>query len=365
MSASWIGKQRSILCIVWTSLVCLAFSSCQNEVKESESTDTSIDSLRYATKFLISESEITVKEPWPGAHDQKYQRTKVPKRIVCTSTTHLQSLELLGVEHTLVGFPSTDYIYSPSLRAMVSDGKIKDLGAEANLNMELLISLNPDLVIAFDAGGNSGILTQIEEAGIPVMLNADYLETSALGRAEWIKFFGAIFNKKKEADSIFTAIESKYYTLKGLASNVSSRPTIISGIVYGDVWFLPAGKNWSSAFYQDAGGQYLWADNENTGWLELSFESVFDKGRNADFWIGVGGFASREQVSGQDGRYTQFSAFNDKKLFNYDNRLNEFGGNDFFESAYSRPDLVLADLIHILHPELLPDYRPVYYRHLP
>lgn len=322
------------------------------------------DDLKHASKFKIEGNQLIVLEPWPGAAPKTYRLPENPKRIICTSTTHLYSLELLGLEESLIGFANNSYISSSLFRERVEKGLIKDVGADGNLNLELIIGLQPDLVIAFDAIGNSDDLQRIENVGIPVLLNADYMETSALGRAEWIKFFGAIFKRENLADSIFDEIESNYYDLISLTQNVSDRPSVLSGNVYGDTWFMPGGQNNSGRFFYDAGGQYTWGQDSTSGWLELSFESVFDQAQDASYWIGMGSFSSLESIVAQDERYADFEAFKQGNVFNYNQRQVPGGGNDFFESGYSRPDLILADLIYILHPELLPGHELYYYRRL-
>ena len=230
------------------------------------------------------------------------------------------------------------------------------------INLELLLATQPDVVIAFDLGGESSILDKIIEAGIPIVYNSDFLEETALGRAEWIKFFGYIFDKFNLADSIFNGIVERYDQLKNLTQNVIERPSVFSGVVYGDTWFLPGGKNWSAQFIRDAGGTYIWGDDMSPGWLELSFETVLDRAREAQFWIGVASINTRAELMTQDSRYELFEAYQKQRIYNYNKRIGENGGFDFFESAYARPDLVLADLIWILHPELLPNHITYYFQ---
>lgn len=321
--------------------------------------------IRYATKFAISDNKLIINEPWPGATQPlTYTPPISARRIVATSTTHLPYLEMLGLADRIVGFPSTRYISSPAIRQLVADGKITDLGPDGNINLELLISLQPDVVFAFDMGNESTMLDKIKEAGIEVVYDTDFLETSALGRAEWLKFFGAYFHKEEKADSIFNSIELRYDSLKSLAKEATHHPTIFSGVMYGDVWFLPGGENWSAGFYKDAGGHYLWAEDSASGWLELSFEAVLEKAHKADYWIGTGTFHSQKEILDQDSRYGAFDAFKNGSVFNYSKRSSPSGGYDFFESAYTRPDLVLSDLISILHPELMPGYQTYYFEQI-
>jgi iron complex transport system substrate-binding protein len=325
--------------------------------------------VKYASAFHFEKNDsieyLVIDEPWPNAIEKKkYVLGKAYERIVCTSTSHLPYFEMLGMEESVIGFPSLKYISSETFIDRANQGLLTDLGPDGGMNMELLIGLNPDAVVAFDMGGESTTLDKIEESNIPVIYNSDFLEQSPLGRAEWIKFFGALLNKRKEADSIFRVIEKEYLRLENLGSGVPSKPTILSGVVYGDTWFLPGGNNWAATFFTNAGGEYLWENDTTSGWLELSFEAVYDKGNNADFWIGTSTINTKNELLGQDARYADFNPFNSNQVYNYSKRIGPNGGYDFFESGYSRPDLVLADLIKILHPDLLPEYETYYFQKL-
>ena len=342
---------------------CVLFGCEKNKSIDQFQKNISGQSMDYATKFNIQEDHLKVIEPWPGAASAiKYKFEKIPERVVVTSTTHLPYLELLGLEDKLVGFVGTNNIYSEKINAKLKNGQIIEVGINGKINLELLLATQPDVVIAFDLGGESSILDKIIEAGIPIVYNSDFLEETALGRAEWIKFFGYIFGELNLADSIFNGVIERYHQLKNLTQNVIERPSVFSGVVYGDTWFLPGGKNWSAQFIKDAGGTYIWGDNMSTGWLELSFETVLDRAREAEFWIGVASINTRAELMTQDSRYELFEAYQKQRIYNYNKRIGENGGFDFFESAYARPDLVLADLIWILHPELLPNHVTYYFQ---
>ncbi len=314
---------------------------------------------------MLNKDQIIVLEPWPGAtKPQVFKLTEIPEKIVVTSTTHLPYLEMLDVDKSLIGFPNTQYIYSPGFRSAIESGRLIDLGPDGNLNIELLFSLDPDVVIAFDMGNESATLDKIQEANIPVLYNSDYLETSSLGRAEWIKFFGALFDKRKEADSIFDGVVKNYEKYKTLVKGTDYQPKVFSGVLYGDAWFLPGGRNWSSQFISDAGGEYLWQSDSSSGWMELSFESVYSKAFDADYWIGTSTFNSLDELASQDSRYRSFHAFAERKVYSYNLRRSPGGGFDYFESGYSRPDLVLADIIKILHPQRLQSHEFHYFTKL-
>lgn len=342
--------------------------SCAQQPSENIDLETT-DEVRYATAFHFEKNDsieyLVIDEPWPNAIEKKkYKLGTAYERIVCTSTSHLPYFEMLGMEASVIGFPSLKYISSETFIERAKKGLLTDLGPDGSMNMELLIGLNPDAVVAFDMGGESTTLDKIEESNIPVIYNSDFLEQSPLGRAEWIKFFGALLNKRKEADSIFSSIEKEYLRLAEIGANVRERPSILGGVVYGDTWFLPGGKNWAATFFKNAGGEYLWEKDTTSGWLELSFEAVYEKGNDADFWIGTSTLNTKDEMMGQDARYADFNPFSDDQVYNYNKRIGPNGGYDFFESGYSRPDLILADLIKILHPELLPEYETYYFQKL-
>lgn len=349
--------------------------------------------IKYASKFKIEVKKgytvVTVLNPWQGA-DQDYvyvlvsdrqetpdlaafrksqneiiQEVKVPlERVVLTSTTFIPLLEQLGEAAALVGFPGTEHISSEKVRKHIDEGKVENLGAEAQLNIERLINLNPDALMDYAMQGENKSGTLARKGGIPVLYNADYLETSPLGRAEWIKFAGAFFDKAEKADSIFNALEQNYDSLKVLASKTTIKPTVFSGIVYGDTWFLPGGRNSAAQFLKDAQADYLWRDTPNEGSIKLSFEAVYDKAHDADFWIGAASFNSLQEIKNADSRYANFRAFKEGNVYTYNAKVGAKGGLTFFELGYARPDLVLADHIKMLHPELLPDYELYFYKQL-
>ncbi len=227
-----------------------------------------LDTLKYAEGFTVRHEGnvkyVTVNYPYPGAtegyqyllvpagedvpvHDEKTQVIRTPiKKIVCTSTTHIPLLDYIGETNSLIGFPTTDYISSEVMRKRIDDGNVTDLGIDKGMNIELLYSLHPELVMGYTMGNDLGQQKKIQELGIPVVTNAEYLEKHPLGRAEWIKFVALFYNKEREADSVFAFIEKEYLTTQALVMKAAQQPTVLSGIVYGDAWFMPAGKNYAA-----------------------------------------------------------------------------------------------------------------------
>ena len=279
------------------------------------------------------------------------------QKIVVTSTTHIPMVELLNEETAIVGFPYAKYVSSAKTRVLIDEGKIQEIGKESSLNTEILLDLQPELVVGYSVSSADKSLTTIQKSGINVIYNGDWLEETPLGRAEWIKFFGVLFDKEKQADSIFKVIESNYLEAKQIALKSTKKPTILSGAIMSkDIWNLPAGESFVAQFLIDANLDYLWKNTEGKGSLSLSFESVFDKGQNADYWITPGYFSSKEQLLNSNEIYKKFNAFQNDKIYTPILKKGKTGGAIYYELAGTRPDLVLKDLIKITNPELLPNY---------
>ncbi|MCM5662861.1 ABC transporter substrate-binding protein [Galbibacter mesophilus] len=285
-------------------------------------------------------------------------------KFVATSTTHIPAIEALGISDKLVGFPGLDYISSEGIRAKIKEGWIKELGLNEQINTEVLLDLEPEMVMGFTVNGENKTYSNIQNANIPVVYNGDWVEESPLGKAEWIKFFGLLFKKEKLADSIFKTVASNYNKAKTLAKKTKRRPTVLSGSMFRDIWYVPAGESWMAQFLNDANVDYLWNESEGTGSLSLNFESVLEKAQNADYWIGSGQFTSYSQLSDSNKHYEQFEVFKNKNIYTFGLTKGETGGLLFYELAPSRPDIVLKDLIHILHPEILEDHEPVFFKPL-
>jgi len=183
-----------------------------------------------------------------------------------------------------------------------------------------------------------------------------------LGRAEWIKFFGILFDKEQLADSIFNVIENNYLEAKKIALKSTKQQTVLSGAIMSkDIWNLPAGDSFVAQFLEDANVNYLWKNTKGKGSLSLSFESVFEKGINADYWIAPGYFSSKEQMLSSNKLYEKFSTFKEDKIYSPSIKKGKTGGIIYYELAPTRPDLVLKDIIKITNPELLPNYKLTFF----
>ncbi|WP_051935727.1 ABC transporter substrate-binding protein [Salegentibacter sp. Hel_I_6] len=367
----------------------LVLSACKNDKKEQNTVSVQPENsveLKHANNFTIREFKdfyiLEIETPWPDAKegftyllakenaqipsDLEYdQKVQIPvKKMVVTSTTHIPALEALKEENSLIGFPGLDYISSEKTRKLINSGEIKELGKNENINTEVLIDLEPDIVIGFAIDGNNKTFETIQKTGIPVMYNGDWTEKTPLGKAEWIKFFGAFYDKLEEAENIFNQIETDYTEAKELAKSAKETPKVLSGAMYKDQWYLPYGNSWQAQFIRDANANYIYADTEGNGSMALSFENVLDKAQDADFWISAGQYTTYSQLLEESAHYQQFEAVENKKVYSVSLTKGETGGVLYFELGPQRPDLVLKDLVSIFHPNLLPEYENRFFKAL-
>ena len=373
-----------LLKIIFLSIFLVIFS-CKKENNTIKSNYIK-SSIKYAKGFDIqyfdNYKKIVIKSPYPDAKEQfeyilianenssKFKSEAVPvihtpvEKIVVTSTTHIPMLELLDEENSLIGFPNLQYISSEKTVKNIQQGNIRELGKGEHINTEVLIDIAPEVVVSFSMTSANKMFSTIEKAGIPVLLNGDWLEETPLGRAEWIKFFGALYNKEKEADSIFASIEKEYSQAVEIAKNAEKKPTVLSGVMFKDSWNLPAGESFVAQFLKDANTNYLWSNTKGKGSLSLNFETVYEKGQHAEFWIAPGHYKSLKELNEANDHYTQFEAFKTNNIYSFANTTGTTGGVLYYELAPVQPQIVLKDIIKITHPELLPNYQPFFLKKL-
>jgi len=366
-------------------LLLFTFVNCKKETVTNQ-IKVPKNEVKYAKGFSIINydgfSIVNVTNPWPNANKsytyilkekngivpenlKQFTTINVPiKTIVVTSTTHIPSLEMLGVEKSLVGFPKLDYISSEKVRALIDAKKIKELGSNHSLNTEVLIDLQPNVIIGYGLDNSNPTLDNLEKNGLKVLLNGDWNEQTPLGKAEWIKFFGALYGKQELANTLFSKIEKDYLKTLEIAKKATSNPTILAGDMFEDKWYLPQGTSWGCQLLKEAKGNYLWSETSGTGSLALSFETVLEKGKEADLWITSGQFSSLKQMTDANSHYAQFKAFQQKNVYSFSGKKGKTGGVLYYELAPNRPDLVLKDIVKILHPELLVGYKPFFFKKL-
>ncbi len=263
-----------------------------------------------------------------------------------------------------MGFPGLDYISSPAIRKKIESGSVSELGANEQLNTEMVLAAAPEVVVGFGVSDAPGAYRPVSDAGIPVIFNGDWMEQNPLGKAEWIKFFGLLLDAGSRAGEHFREVERAYIEARDLATGAPERPTVLSGALYRDIWYLPGGESWAAAFIEDANARYLWQDASGSGSLSLSLEAVLEKGSGADFWIAPAQFTSYTEMEAANPHYRQFRAFRERRIFGYAATRGPGKGLLYYEMAPTRPDWVLKDLVHFLHPGFLPDYQPVFFKPL-
>ena len=335
--------------------------------------------LNYATGFAVNNfedyKEVIVFSPWKkGEIYARYylvkdiktktpndgEKIKIPlKTLASTSVTHLEFLSLLDEIQTITGVCSPALIYNPELQKNIQAGKITDLGDAFSLNVEKTLVLKPEALMTSGFNQADAAAQRIGQAGIPVIFNNEWMETSLLGRAEWIKFVAVFYNKEQLADSIFTDIEKRYNELKDRALKVKKKPKVMSGNNFRGTWYMPAGQSFMGQLFRDAGGDYFYANDTTTGSLPLNVETVLKNFAETDVWLNVN-FSTIDELIKTDSKHEFFHPVITRQVYNFNKRLLPSTANDFWESAVARPDLLLGDVIAILHPELLPDYEFVY-----
>jgi len=368
----------------WGSIFIFLLFSCSP--KQSEKSDTAAtDSLQlqYAEGFKVlyheKYKEVVVYSPWKkGDIYARYflvespniqtpangQKVIIPlKSLAATSVTQFEFLSLLGELNSLTAVCSPHLIYNKTILKKFNDGELIDLGDAFNINVEKTMQLKPDAVMMSGYNQNDPYSERVSKAGIPVIINVEWMENSLLARAEWIKFVAAFYNKEKMADSIFVDISTRYENTKAKAAKVSVKPHIMPGNSFRGTWYMPAGRNYMAKLYADAGADYFYKNDTTTGSLPLNVETVLKNFSSCTVWLNCN-YNSLEELKNADSKHTLFEAFRQKQVYNFNNRLLPSSANDFWESAVARPDLLLSDVIAILHPELLPEYKFIYTKKL-
>lgn len=290
----------------------------------------------------------------------------VTQKIICISTNHIAEMAALGLVDSIAGVANVELVNNEQLLKAVSNNSISDIGSN-ELNYEKMATLRPSFVFTYGIyDGGDKLQNKLRSLHLTAVLNMDYMEQEPLARAEWIKFVAAFYNREAEADSIFKGIESRYLALKQLADSAESKPTAFCNLPFKDVWYMPCGENYMARLLADGGADFLWKDAPATNGLNLSldYEAVFAKAANADFWLNTNFCKSLQEIKDVDRKNIFFKAFKTGQVYNNDKRNTKANGFDFWESGVVNPDKILADLIYIFHPDLLPGHQLYYYRQL-
>ena len=269
-------------------------------------------------------------------------------RSMIFSTVHCAMLMDFGKQDCIAGVADLKYIKIPFIQQQVQQGKITDVGDGLSPVVEKIIDQRPDALF-LSPFENSGGYGKLEDIDIPIVECAEYMESTPLGRAEWLRFYGLLFGCEQKADSLFDAIDKNYNQLKTLVTQ-KNRPSVLLDNVTGSVWYVPGGKSTIGQMIQDAGGSYPWAADEHSGSVSLPFENVLEKAGETDVWLFR--YSSDHDITYDELRsehhgYNQFKAFREKNVYGCNVEL-----SPFYEETPFRPDWLLNDFIRILHPEL-------------
>ena len=375
--------KQSISAFILASLLLLV--SCVSNKKTSlEAFNQDIYTPEYASGFKILGADnvqstlIQVFNPWQGAKDVEmsyfisrngeqapagFTGPTIPagaKQIVCMSSSYIAMLDALGQADRIVAVSGIDYVSNPYIIA--HKDSIKDMGPE--MNYELLLGLKPDVVLLYGIGdAQTAVTDKLKELSIPYMYVGEYLEESQLGKAEWMVALSELTDSREKGIEIFSEIPKRYQTLKDLTASVEQRPTVMFNTPWNDSWIMPSTKSYMAQLVNDAGADYIYKENTSNSSAPIGLETAYGLIQKADYWINVGMASTLDELKAVNPKFTDAKSVREKTAYNNNLRLTATGGNEYWESAVVRPDIVLRDLIHIFHPELVSDSL-YYYRHL-
>jgi iron complex transport system substrate-binding protein len=373
---------RSVL--IGTSLFALLFSGCNNSSKSGAKSSVSafttepshyarefsikkysnfkvlevrdpFDTLRYLVRYVL----VPFKEELPKHLPEGIVVRTPVKSIGVTSSNDAGFIARISELAAINSVAEKNYIHQPLIDEQFKKGKIADIGSAMNINAEKLMHASPQILFVSTFKDNK--YGHLKQTGIPLIQISDYMENHPLGRAEWIRFFGAFFEKDALANTIFDSIANHYENLCKLTKQLSAtqRPTIFAGKLYGNIWYMAGGKSYIGHFFKDAGASYLWANRQETGSFPLDFESVYQKAINADYWQVLDfyeGTYTYQNISKEYSPYSNFKAFKTKKIIFCNTRY-----QSYYEQGILEPEVILADLIKILHPQLLKEHQNKYF----
>ena len=380
-----MNKQSTLLSILFVVVVALASCRGGNNTSLSQADGDTV-ALKYSSLLTIVEHDgyvvADIKNPWkpgkmlhryylvPRTSDNKPQTSdltdgtviEIPiQRAAVFTTVHCALLTELGLGSHIVGVADSKYIKVPYIQQQIKAGRIVDCGNGLNPIVEKIMDVKPD-VIMLSPFENSGGYGKTEEIGIPLIECAEYMETSPLARAEWMRFYGLLFGAGDEADALFHNVDSSYVALKQQAAQAGNGRSVIVDKVVGSVWYMPGGRSTIGQMLQDAGGQYPWATDDQSGSLSLPFETVLERGGESDVWMlrysSDHDWDYKELLSGHRG-YSQLKAFRQHEVYGCNVEQSHF-----YEDTPFHPDRLLCDFLQILHPDIigLPPLR--YYKKL-
>ncbi len=348
-----------------------------------------VDAVRFSVQYFNHYKVLSVSDAFDGAPEFSYvlvqcgaplppaedfpagaQFIDVPTgNLITLSTTQLPALSQLDLLDHLIGVDSGFYISAPEVTDMIAAGDVAEVGFGAEINIERVLELEPDLVFSYGYNPATDAHPVLLEAGVFTAMDASWRELSPLGRAEWLKFSALFYNQEARANEIYADIAADYEALKTLAADLSEaeRPKVLINafLGYADAWFIPGDDTYVGQLIDDAGGELLLAEEGSATSAGMSFEAVYESGLDADIWLveTFGVYAGADLLA-LDNRFGDFTAYQLGNIWNNNRDENANGGNNYYESGVANPHLVLADLLAIFHPDLLPGHDFAFYHRL-
>jgi iron complex transport system substrate-binding protein len=346
-------KLKFLLLIAFLALIC-----CKREQKISSNEWTSISNhLQYKDQ----NDDLQLKS---GNFTYNFKKNQIPfKKIILLNASMAGYISELEAENLIIGVSSPEYIYSDKIQNLIKEGKIQNVGSDQKYDVEKIISLKPDAIFTNHIASFDNAYQLLKNNGIQVIFLDEYMEQKPLEKTDYIKLFGKLLGKDKEAETKYNEIEKNYNELKQLALKAQSKPIVLANEMYGDVWYMPGGKTSVANFIADANAEYILKNNTEEKALTMSFEEVFAKSNGVQYWVNAGNHASKKEILSLNPFYGKLNVFNKGKIYGVTGKERQ-KANDFFESGIVRADLVLKDYIKIFHPELLPDYLLTYMKEL-
>jgi len=323
-------------------------------------TDVTIDNPwkegRVLHRYRLVPSAATQSQP--TGKDDGFTLVRVPlQRSVVFTSVHAALLQQLGASSQVAGVADLKYMKVPYVREGVARGTIEDCGDGMSPVIEKIIDAEADAIL-LSPFENSGGYGRLEDINIPLIECAEYMEQSPLARAEWIRFYGLLYDRQRQADSIFAIVDSNYGLLKKVATTSRINPTVLMDKQTGSVWYVPGGRSTIGRMLQDARCNYPYAADEHSGSLALPFESVLEKCGEADVWL----FRydseqpmTRARLMTEQPGYQQLQPVKTGRLYGCNVMTSMF-----YEESPFRPDYLLQDFIQILHPDI-PNLLPLRY----
>ncbi len=383
----WLGS-------VFFLLVIISFSGCKNgsdEVAQNEVYTTTKDLYPHKTKikeaigfgvtyhknykllqiyqhyekesdtitYLLKPRDLPVPE---GKENLPVINTPI-KKLVALSSSHFGLIAQFDAYHTLTAISTKDYVWDEKILAGIASGEIQEVGEGGSMNLEKVVDLNPDVVMVIGFPGSKNKTYQtLSEFGIPVLLNAEWQEPTLTARAEWLKIIAILMDQEEKGEKDFDHIVSEYNKMVKLTENISNMPSVICGLPFKGTWYVPGGNSYLGNSLKEAGADYFWKDDTATGGIPMDFEMVYNKGLEADIWINPGVARSKEDLLAKDNRFADLKPFKTGAIYNNNKRQEGATGNDYYASGVVQPHIILADLIKIIQPELLPDHELYFFK---